>query len=225
MPVGALPSARGEQSVYAVPPPPGGPTTDAGIEFVKNEAGPMLDRIDGCRGLSMLVDRETGQCIATAQWESESAMQAADEQLPDPRTRPDILGAPCRSTSGRSSPCTAPITAVWPLSWLQGGDLDAMTERSGSDPSPARPDPGFCSASLLVNRSTGLGCATTSGSPAPRWKQPLLSRLHASRAASDSGGEIVACTSSTSPTRTCTSHEWPEQLPRRPVVTATHPTA
>ena len=39
---------------------------DAGIMFVTNEAGPMLEQIEGCRGLSMLVDRETGQCIATA---------------------------------------------------------------------------------------------------------------------------------------------------------------
>jgi hypothetical protein len=38
---------------------------DAGIAFVKNEAGPMLDKIEGCRGLSLLVDRQTGQCIAT----------------------------------------------------------------------------------------------------------------------------------------------------------------
>jgi hypothetical protein len=51
---------------------------------------------------------------------------------------------------------------------------------------------GFCSASLLVNRSTGLGCATTT------WEtrgDMAASRSSAddmrSRAASEAGGEIV----------------------------------
>ena len=29
---------------------------DAGIAFVKDEVAPMLDQIEGCRGLSMLVE-------------------------------------------------------------------------------------------------------------------------------------------------------------------------
>ena len=66
---------------------------DAGIAFVKNEAGPMLDKIEGCRGLSLLVDHENGQCIATSSWENEAAMRASDEQLRPIRDRGrDILG-------------------------------------------------------------------------------------------------------------------------------------
>jgi hypothetical protein len=66
---------------------------EAGITFVKSEAGPMLDKIEGCRGLSMLVDPETGQCIATSSWENEVAMRASDEQLRPIRDRGrDILG-------------------------------------------------------------------------------------------------------------------------------------
>ena len=49
--------------------------TDAGVMFIKNEAAPMLDTIDGCRGLSMLVDNKTGYCIATSSWESEAGTQ------------------------------------------------------------------------------------------------------------------------------------------------------
>jgi heme-degrading monooxygenase HmoA len=66
---------------------------DAGITFIKSEAAPMLDKLDGCRGLSMLVDRKTGYCIATSSWESEAAMHAGDEQLRPIRDRGrDILG-------------------------------------------------------------------------------------------------------------------------------------
>lgn len=151
----------------------------AGIAFVEKEVGPMLDKITGCRGLSMLVDRATGQCIATSSWENEATMRGGDAQLRAIRDRGrDILGGSMQ-------------VDVWEIvamhrthhgeccrvSWLQG-DLDAMTEtfRSGILPQLER-TPGFCSASLMVNRSTGLGCATTA------WE--TRSAMEASRAAAD----------------------------------------
>jgi hypothetical protein len=167
---------------------------EAGVAFVKNEAGPMLDKIAGCRGLSMLVDRETGQCIVTSSWESEGAMRASDEQLRPLRDRGrDILGGSMQVDQWE-------IAVMYRtnhgeccrVSWLQG-DLDAMTEtfRVGILPELGRTH-GFCSASLLVNRSTGIGCATTA------WETRgamVASRSAAddmrSRAASDASGEIV----------------------------------
>jgi quinol monooxygenase YgiN len=167
---------------------------EAGITFINNEAGPMLDKIEGCRGLSMLVDRETGRCIATSSWENEAAMSASDGQLRPIRDRgAEILGGSMqvdeweiaimhRSQHGE---CCR-------VSWLQG-DLDAMTEtmRVGILPELER-TPGFCSASLLVNPSSGLGCATTA------WENRAAmeaSRSSAddmrSRTASEAGGKIV----------------------------------
>jgi heme-degrading monooxygenase HmoA len=167
---------------------------NAAIAFAKNEAGPMLDKIKGCRGLSMLVDRDSGQCIATSSWDSEAAMRASDEQLRTIRDRGrDILGgsmqvdeweiaAMYRTQHGES--CR--------VSWLQG-DLDTMTEtfRVAVLPELAQIS-GFCSASLLVNRSTGLGCATTA------WQTRAAMQASRSsademrdRAARDSGGEIL----------------------------------
>ena len=167
---------------------------DAGITFIKTEAGPMIDQIEGCRGLSMLVDRETGQCIATTSWEDEAAMRASDEQLRPLRDRG-------RDTLGGSMQVDEWEIAVMHrthhgeccrVSWLQG-DLDTMMEtfRVGVLPQLEQ-TPGFCSASLLVNRSTGLGCATTV------WE--TRAALEASRSAaddmrqrtaSDAGAEIV----------------------------------
>src|SRR4029079_11413461 len=78
------------------------------------------------------------------------------------------------------------------VSWLRG-DLDAMTEtfRVGILP-PLEQTAGFCSASLLLGRSAGLGCATTAGETRAAME---ASRSAAddmrSRAASDAGGEIV----------------------------------
>jgi quinol monooxygenase YgiN len=167
---------------------------DAGITFVKNEAGPTLGKIEGCRGLSMLVDRESGQCIATSSWESEAAMDASDEQLRPIRDRGrDILGASMQVDEWEivvmhrthHGECCR-------VSWLQG-DLDTMMEtfRVGILPELEQ-TPGFCSASLLINRSTGLGCATTA------WETRAAmeaSRAAANdmrnRAASEAGGTIV----------------------------------
>jgi heme-degrading monooxygenase HmoA len=167
---------------------------DAGIAFVKNEAGPMLDKIEGCRGLSMLVDRETGQCIATSSWDSEAAMRASDEPLRPIRDRGrDILGGSMQVdeweivTMHRThhGDCCR-------VSWLRG-DLETMTEtfRVGILPQLEQ-TPGFCSASLLVNRSSGLGCATTAWETRAAMEASRSSADEMrSRAASDSGGEII----------------------------------
>src|SRR5262245_56437466 len=167
---------------------------DAGITFIESEAGPMLVKIEGCRGLSLLVDRESGHCIATSSWETEAAMRDSDGQLRPIRDRGrDILGGSMQvdeweiaimHRSQHGACCRA--------SWLQG-DLNSMTEtmRVGILPELER-TPGFCSASLLINRSTGLGCATTA------WETRAAmeaSRSAAddmrSRVAADAGGEIV----------------------------------
>lgn len=167
---------------------------DAGIAFVKNEVAPMIEGIDGCRGLSLLVDRETGRCIATTSWDSEEAMRASDEQLRPMRDRGrDILGASMqvdeweivlmhRTQHGQ---CCR-------VSWMQG-DLDAMAEtfRTGVMPQLEQTD-GFCSASLLANRSAGIGCATTvwesrAAMEASRMAADEMRR----RTAGESGGEIV----------------------------------
>ena len=52
--------------------------------------------------------------------------------------------------------------------------------------------PGYCSASLLVNRSSGLGCATTTWETRAEMEASHSSADEMrSRVASDAGGEIV----------------------------------
>src|SRR5690349_12763970 len=154
----------------------------------------MLDKIEGCRGLSLLVDRQTGQCIATSSWVNAAAMRDSDAQLRPIRDRGrDILGGSMQvdeweiaimHRSHHGECCRA--------SWLQG-DLDSMTETMRMVILPElEQTAGFCSASLLVNRSTGLGCATTA------WE--TRAAMETSRSAADgmrqrvatgSGGQIV----------------------------------
>jgi heme-degrading monooxygenase HmoA len=167
---------------------------DAGIRFIKNEAGPMIDGIEGCRGLSMLVDHETGQCIATSSWANEATMRASDEQLRPMRERGrDVLGGSMQVDDWQIAVMhRTQHGECCRVSWLQA-DPNAITEtfRVGMLPELER-TPGFCSASLLMNRSTGLCCATTA------WETRAAmeaSRSTAddmrSRTVSDTGGEIV----------------------------------
>ena len=154
----------------------------------------MLDKVEGCRGLSVLVDRETGQCIATSSWENEATMLASDDQLRPSRDRGrDILGASMQVDAWEIAVTHRTHHGErCRVSWLWG-DLDAMTEtlRVGILPKLEQ-TAGFCSASLLVDRSAGLGCATTA------WETRAAmeaSRSAAddmrSRTASDAGGGIV----------------------------------
>ena len=167
---------------------------EAGITFIKDEAAPMLDKLEGCRGLSVLVDREIGQCIATSSWETEAAMRASDEQLLPIRARgQEILGGSMQVDEWEIAVMHRTHHGeCCRVSWLTG-DLDAMTEtfRVGILPELER-TPGFCSASLLLNRSTGMGCASTV------WETRAAMEASRSaaddmrnRAASDAAGEIV----------------------------------
>ena len=166
----------------------------AGITFIKNEAGPTLDKIEGCRGLSMLVDRETGYCIATSSWENQAAMSASDDHLRPIRDRGrDILGGSMQVDEWEIAVMHRTAHGeCCRVSWLQG-DLDAMTEtvRVGILPELEQ-TPGFCSASLLVNRSTGLCCATTAWEThaAMEASRPSADNMR-SRTANEAGGEVV----------------------------------
>ena len=167
---------------------------DAGIKFVKDDVAGALDRIDGCRGLSLLVDRQTGECIATSSWDSEESMLASDQHLRPIRDRGrDVLGGPMQIDAWDIAVLhRTHHGACCRVSWLTG-DVDAMigTFRVSILPQLER-TPGFCSASLLVNRSSDVGCVTTAWRDRPAME---ASRLAAdemrSRVASDANGEIV----------------------------------
>jgi hypothetical protein len=167
---------------------------DAGITFIKDEVWPMLDTIDGCRGLSMLVDHDTGYCIATSSWETEEMMRASDARLRPVRDRGrDILGGTMEMDEWEVAIMhRGHHGEACRVSWVQG-DLDALTDSMRMAILPdLEQTPGFCSASLLVDRSAGLGCATTVWATRDAMHASRLSADELRRrAASDSGGEIA----------------------------------
>jgi hypothetical protein len=173
----------------------GKPTNiDQGIRFLEAEVAPMLDQFEGCRGLSLLVDRDTGQCIATTSWDDETTMHASDDRMRPIRDRGrDVIGGSMQIDEweivvmhrNHHGECCR-------VSWLEG-DLDAMADTFRVGLLPDLEDTaGFCSASLMVNRSTGLACATTTweSSSAMAESRSAADEMRR-RAADDSRGEII----------------------------------
>lgn len=48
---------------------------DEAIGYVRDQVWPAVRELQGCLGLSMLVDRETGRSIVTTSWETQEAMR------------------------------------------------------------------------------------------------------------------------------------------------------
>jgi heme-degrading monooxygenase HmoA len=166
----------------------------AGIRFVEDEAAPMVEAIEGCRGLSLLVDRESGEGIVTSSWETVAAMRDADAQLRPLRDRGrEIMGGSMDVDEWEILVMHRTHHAeCCRVSWLQG-DVDAMAKSFRMTILPQLEQmPGFCSSSLLVNREAGLGCATTAweSRDAMEASRSSADQMRA-RAASDSSGEIM----------------------------------
>lgn len=144
---------------------------DDGIALVDNELMSMMTHIRGCMGLSMLVDRASGRCIATSSWESEDAMRASNEQLQPVRQRLlDTLGADDLEVQeweiaifhrDHELPSGAAARVTWGRP--PEGQLDAAADAFKTNVLPLLEDmEGFCSASMLIDREAGILCGTVS---------------------------------------------------------------
>jgi heme-degrading monooxygenase HmoA len=136
---------------------------DAGVAQVRDEVMPELQQMEGYIGLSMIVDRQSGRCIATSAWRSEESMRATDEVLQPIRNR---VGETVGSTPqvdewaiavvhrDHESPDGACVRATWVR--VDPSDVDRAIEvyKVASLPRTEELD-GFCSASLLVDRMSG----------------------------------------------------------------------
>jgi quinol monooxygenase YgiN len=138
-------------------------SVDAGIAEVRDQVMPGIQEMEGCIGLSMLVDRDSGRCIATSAWRSEEEMRASDEELRPVRERlGEMLGGSPqvdeweiavlhrdhRSTEG------ACVRVTWVR--VDPADMDRAIDVYKLASLPRAEElAGFCSASLLVDRRTG----------------------------------------------------------------------
>jgi hypothetical protein len=141
---------------------------ERGINFVQDNVMPDLLSTPGCVGLSLLVDHATGWCIATSSWQDQASMRASGDAIRPVRDRfVSEIGATGAEVDEweialmhRDHHSMAGARAR--ASWLQGNatSIDDSIE-SVRAVLPLLDDlPGFCSASLLVNREEGRAVST-----------------------------------------------------------------
>jgi quinol monooxygenase YgiN len=135
---------------------------DAGIAHVRDTVMPALTKIDGCIGLSLLVDRQSGRCIATSAWNDQAAMHASAERARPMRDQAAqafggsptideweiaVLHRDHRSGAG------ACVRATWLR--MRPDQFDRAIEfyRESVLPDIEELD-GFCSASLMIDRAS-----------------------------------------------------------------------
>jgi heme-degrading monooxygenase HmoA len=160
---------------------------DDGIAHVRDTVMGALEGLDGFIGMSLLVDRQSGRCIATSAWETEEAMRASADAVRPVRDRAvEIFGGPAeveeweiaalhrdhRSADG------ACVRATWVK--IDPDQIDQGIEFYRTTILPALEDlEGFCSSSLMVDRATGRGvaCSTFDSFEALERDKEQLDRL------------------------------------------------
>jgi heme-degrading monooxygenase HmoA len=145
-------------------------SVDDGLRLIREEIFPAVSAMDGCVGMSMLIDRESARCVTTTAWSSEDAMQASAPSVRPLRDRAErALG----STTGRyvhewevavvHRDHAVPDGACARLTWLSG-DQDMVENAIDMFRMVVVPQiqdlDGFCSASLMVDRQAGRVVST-----------------------------------------------------------------
>jgi quinol monooxygenase YgiN len=139
---------------------------DAGLAFMRDDVMHTVMAMDGCIGMSLVADRESGRAILTACWASEEAMERSDGRVAELRARgAEIMGGEPQvdvweiaamhrdHMAGEGSFCR--------ITWGRSSDMDTLIDRYRDTILPMIEQAGgFCSASLFVDRGRGLTCGT-----------------------------------------------------------------
>ncbi|BBY00315.1 hypothetical protein [Mycobacterium seoulense] len=176
-------------------------SVDIGIAHVRDVVMPALEGIDGCVGLSLLVDRQSGTCIATSSWDSIDAMRASAERVAPIRDQAALMfdgsarveewdiALLHRDHRSRQGAC---VRATWlkvvpdqlsrSLDFYRSSVLPEMEELDG-----------FCSASLLVDHPAcrrAVSCSTFDSMDAMARNRDRATELR-SRRVRELGAEVV----------------------------------
>ena len=136
---------------------------DEGIKHVRDTVMPALADIAGSAGMSLLVDRGSGRCIATSSWTDDEALRASEAPV---RQLRDRMAEVFHATATVARWDIAALHrdhrshhGAWVrVAWLdvEPGHLDRVIDVYKMSSLPAMHElAGFCSASLLVDPAAG----------------------------------------------------------------------
>jgi hypothetical protein len=143
---------------------------DAGIANIRDKVMPALMEVDGCIGLSLIVDRASGRCIATSAWESDDAMRGSEGQVESIRAnaierfRGTVDSVELWEIAVLHREHQAGESACVRCTWMQGSpdETERAIDLFRMQVLPeAEQLEGFCSASLFVDRSSGSAVSAT----------------------------------------------------------------
>jgi quinol monooxygenase YgiN len=133
------------------------------VRYARDEVMPALKGMSGCVGMSMLADRDSGRAVITSAWADEGSMHATEQGVREFRERAAQIvegeqsaqaweiAVMHREHSAHDGACTR---VLW-------GELDPdrVEESMGMVRMMLLPQleelPGFCSMSMLVDRTRG----------------------------------------------------------------------
>ena len=144
---------------------------DAGIAYVRNEVLPTVTQTEGCVGLSLLTDRDTGRCIVATAWADEQARRAtAEEDRTVQHRLLHTLGGEHADVQEweiailhRDRPAGDGAGAQVTWARIAPNHLDDLLDAYRSNLMPKLQElPGFCSVSMLVDRRNSRTVSVTS---------------------------------------------------------------
>ncbi|MGO9251525.1 MAG: hypothetical protein ACLP5J_09045 [Mycobacterium sp.] len=176
-------------------------SVDIGIAHVRDVVMPALQEIDGFVGISLLVDRQSGKCIATSSWESVQAMRAGALRVAPIRDQAALMfdGSARveeweivllhRDHHSREGAC---VRATWLKVVPDQLSRSLDFYRSSVLPEMENLD-GFCSASLMVDHPAcrrAVSCSTFDSMDAMARNRDQATELR-SRRVRDLGAEVI----------------------------------
>jgi heme-degrading monooxygenase HmoA len=137
---------------------------------MRDEVMPELENVDGYVGISLLVDRASGRCIIAAAYETEDAMRASEDKATELRSRAVErfggnvekieqweIGVLHRDHQSADGAC---VRTTWIK--VPPDQADRSIEFYKESVLPSLEDlEGFCSSSLLIDRSSGRAVSST----------------------------------------------------------------
>lgn len=179
----------------------GGSGLEAGIRYARDEVWPAVSAMEGCMGFSLMVQRDTGRMIATSSWESMEAMRSSDTKVEALRRGvAELMGA------------QPPQVQEWEIAVMhrdhhtgEGTCVRSTWTRVPTDAMDQAMDfykyvvlpevqelDGFCSACLMVDRSTGTGVSSVAfdSREAMEATRPRADEIRG-RSSRDAGVEIL----------------------------------
>jgi heme-degrading monooxygenase HmoA len=139
-----------------------------GITYVRDKALPAVQQMDGCVGLSMFADRDTGQVIVTTAWSDRDAMRRSADGVRTIRRRAaELFGGEAEVDEWEIAVIHrmheahngASARVLW--SRCDPSRMDRMLDAFRTSMIPRMEDlPGFTSCSVMLDRDTGRMATT-----------------------------------------------------------------